>query len=97
MAPLPATAIEHTQCGAAGEHPLNHVDFAPGEGRIIDKRGIGDQVDLVEERFPPLWIDSNHTGRPSTMGFQEPLCTYGTLAIIARLLLLSPLFAMSSL
>jgi hypothetical protein len=73
MAPLPATAIEHAQCGAAGEHLRNHVDFVPGEGRITDKRGIGDQVDPVEERFPLLWIDSNHTGIPHESVFPLPV------------------------
>lgn len=54
---------------------------------MTDKRGSGAQGDHIEARFPLLWIDSNHAGRPPMIGFQEPSCTYGTLAITVRLLL----------
>ena len=62
---------------------LDDIDFAFGQRWIAHKGSIGHQIDLVEERFPPVRLNTDHAQIPlirsllvemSWCLFQQKLC-----------------------
>src|SRR5205823_6775664 len=70
MTTLPTTQIEDAHRGPKVQNRLDDIDFAFGQRWIAHKGSIGHQIDLVEERFPPVGLNTDHAGIPSIIGSQ---------------------------
>ena len=51
--------VQNVVFGGHGQKAAENVDFSAGDVVIAHGAGVGDQVDLVEKRLPPVRVHVN--------------------------------------